>query len=198
MTDELEFPEIPDAESLSEVSEELDSKLWQGRFANAWDAIREAAGATQNAREWMAAWIPAGLALQQIAMRSTELTGALRSVVLDGEEFDLDEEFIESFREELRGLADVFPDAGHLFVGVEVIDAAVDRTLQSEAAREEARTLMAGVENLVGDIVASMIDIWLDPERFTITPEQAAIYLNRVEAILQRLIDRIIENANWQ
>lgn len=181
------------SESMSEVSEELDSALWVGRISMAWDAIRSAATATQDASEWLVAWMPATIALQKIGARVLEIGSAIRQNVTEDEGPDLSEEILLQFRDDLAALADVFPDAGHILGGVEVVDAAVERVLESDLAREQGMNLLRGIERLTSDLVGAMIGIWMNPEAFEITPEQATLYLTRVEALLQRLIDRIVD-----
>ena len=156
------------------------------------DRLRRLAASGEQTMGWLRTWMPAALAAQRLAFTLFALARHLREASRDEALDPLPEALREEIADDLEGLREAFPDAPTLLFGIDHIDTLVERVFDDDLAREHALALGRRLADAADGLIGRFLDMLMEPEGFEVAPERLTDFLERVESLLQRLLDRWI------
>jgi len=203
MTDD--HPPLPDSlqelsesfddlsEGLSEYSGSLDETLdWKTRFATAWEDLSKLAQGREGVTEFLLSWLPVVLAARSLGSTIWRLGNGLRLAVMDGDEFNLPDEFLEELKKDFNEVGDAFPDAATILFGVDRLDDLINDILSDDNVRNRFSAFGTELLKLGDGLVSRAIDIVLSAEEKDVSASEFSQYLENLEKALQKVIDRAL------
>jgi len=144
----------------------------------------------EDSARWFAMWGPVVAVLGRIAMTLGGVAMRLRAVAASGEMSNpLTVEDREAIADDLRALADDFPDVAEVLFGLHHVDRLVETVLYDESARSAASRIGGLFASVVERMVSKIVDVALG-DGPSLGPEEVLAFLGRFEGIAQDLLDR--------
>lgn len=181
------------SEGISEYSAAMDETLdWKTRFAAAWDDLSTLAQNREGVTEFLLSWLPVMLAARSLGATIWRLGNGLRVAVMDGEEYNLPDEFFEELKNDFNEVGSAFPDAATILFGVDRLDELIDDILSDENVRNRFSAFGSELLKLGDGLVSRAIDIILSADEKDVSASEFSEYLQNLEKVLQKVIDRVL------
>lgn len=156
------------------------------------DRIKTVALSQPDAGAWFAMWRPVGGAFirlaKTIARLLMHLKGLASATTVEPADVDLRAELAE----ELRDIADEFPDVADVLFGMSNLDAVYSALMNDADSRAAASDLSTAIFAILDRFIAGLVDIVMGYRESPISAERVVELLGRYEDIAQGLIDRWI------
>ena len=180
-------------DSLSEVSEELDSNRWKIRFESLVAAVSAVAAQRESLTDWLMTWLPAGMAVQKLGMTLGRLLLSLSSAIKGSAEPDVfRDEVLKTLREDFEDVVEAFPDASQWLLGVDELDRLIRAVIEDPSARATVTEVGTALTQLLDDVIARMLEVILrDGESRSVDVLGMTHWIENLEAIIQSALDRL-------
>lgn len=153
--------------------------------------LRAVVAEREDSARWFAMWGPVVKTLGRIAMTLGSIALRMKSSVAAGEfQNPLSEEDREVIVEELRALADDFPDVAEVFFGLHHVDRLVETVMYDESARSGASRIVKLLAAATERMVSKLVDVALGDKEAQFGPEEVLAFLRRFEGVTQEFLDR--------
>lgn len=140
--------------------------------------------------EWFSQWVPLLSSLQDLGMTLTSVALGIRKRLDDEDQPYLSDEELAELERQLTEIFEAFPNAAEVIFGLENVDAAIEDILSDEESRSAAANIFAGLERRLDGIIQRVIS-WLAGDGGPdVTPEQLQAFVEKVERLLQEVIER--------
>lgn len=152
------------------------------------DRIKTIALQQADAGAWLSMWKPVMGALVRLAKTVGKLIMSLRNL---GEPTGApDEDLRDEIAEELREIAEDFPDIADVLFGMRHLDEVYAALVQDDDAREAAAALSATTIAVLDRFLGVLVDIIMGERESPISPDKIVELLGRYEELVQGLLDR--------
>lgn len=177
------------------MSEAPPNLSWREHATEIASTLYQTAIEADRGESWLAAWWPSVVAAGKLGSTLFSLLTRLRGIVAEGDSLDTDFDVVLEIREHLLDIGDALPESGHLFDGLDIIDAMVQRILDDARIRGQSVELLKGLESMGDAFVAQVVSVWMNPDSLQIDPRDFEVYLERVEGLLRVILEKMVETS---
>lgn len=168
----------------------IDAAEFAEKFGRLRGRMQELLDSEGQSAEWFAMWSPVVRSSLGLAKTLFKLITRLRRVGESDESLEPpDDDLRQELADDLRDIAEDFPDVADTIFGLQHLDDLIDRVAEDASARAMATALAESAGRVIDRTVRLLIDIALDPQKSTFGADAVLATLARYEDFAQRLLD---------
>lgn len=160
------------------------------------DRVKELALNEPTAGPWLGMWVPVVAAVVRLAKTLFRLALRLKEAATSETPIDpIDDELKAAVIEDLRDIADEFPDIADVLFGLQHLDRLLEIVTSDNDARNAAAAILGAVGAVVDRFLDALVDIAMGERESPFGPDRVIDLLSRYEEFAQQLLDRWLQPA---